>query len=133
MGDRRGDHAGVLFPHGPSGRLARAASIHRAGVEFDRRRSAHPLGDHRTMKKIGFIAMSGIRAQNQELLQMGLTLPGFVERSKVIASLPSLSLLTLAGLTPKKFAVEYREIADLKLAGPLPEDFDLVAITSLSA
>ena len=37
--------------------------------------------------KIGFIAMSGIRAQNQELLELGLTLPGFVERSKVIASL----------------------------------------------
>lgn len=77
--------------------------------------------------------MSGIRAQNQELLQLGLTLPGFVERSKVIASLPSLSLLTLAGMTPKKFAVEYREILDLKNAGPLPEDYDLVAITSLSA
>jgi len=83
--------------------------------------------------KIGFIAMSGIRAQNQELLELGLTLPGFVERSKVIASLPSLSLLTLAGLTPKKFDVEYREILDLKQAGPLPEDYDLVAITSLSA
>jgi len=83
--------------------------------------------------KIGFIAMSGIRAQNQELLELGLTLPGFVERSKVIASLPSLSLLTLAGLTPKKFEVEYREILDLKQVGPLPEDYDFVAITSLSA
>jgi len=82
---------------------------------------------------IGFIAMSGIRAQNQELLQLGLTLPGFVERSKVIASLPSLSLLTLAGLTPAKFTVEYREIADLKSQPALPEDYDLVAITSLSA
>ena len=83
--------------------------------------------------KIGFIAMSGIRAQNQELLQLGLTLPGFVERSKVIASLPSLSLLTLAGLTPSEFDIEYREIFDLKQAGALPEDYDLVAITSLSA
>jgi radical SAM superfamily enzyme YgiQ (UPF0313 family) len=83
--------------------------------------------------KIGFIAMSGIRAQNQELLELGLTLPGFVERSKVIASLPSLSLLTLAGLTPKKFEVEYSEIFDLKQTGALPEDYDLVAITSLSA
>jgi radical SAM superfamily enzyme YgiQ (UPF0313 family) len=83
--------------------------------------------------KIGFIAMSGIRAQNQELLKMGLTLPGFVERSKVIASLPSLSLLTLAGMTPPKFTVEYREIADLKNAPALPDDYDLVAITSLSA
>src|SRR6266571_1223152 len=83
--------------------------------------------------KIGFIAMSGIRAQNQELLQLGLTLPGFVERSKVIASLPSLSLLTLAGLTPGKFEIEYREIADLKKEPALPEDYDLVALTSLSA
>lgn len=83
--------------------------------------------------KIGFIAMSGIRAQNQELLKMGLTLPGFVERSKVIASLPSLSLLTLAGMTPPKFTVEYREIADLKNEPDLPDDYDLAAITSLSA
>ncbi len=83
--------------------------------------------------KIGFIAMSGIRAQNQELLQLGLTLPGFVERSKVIASLPSLSLLTLAGMTPPKFTAEYREIADLKKEPALPEDYDLVALTSLSA
>src|SRR6266436_5866468 len=90
------------------------------------------MGDNKTMK-IGFIAMSGIRAQNQELLELGLTLPGFVERSKVIASLPSLSLLTLAGLTPRKFDVEYREILDLKQAGALPEGYDLVALTSLSA
>jgi len=51
----------------------------------------------------------------------------------VIASLPSLSLLTLAGLTPPKFEVEYREILDLKTAGELPGGYDLVAITSLSA
>jgi radical SAM superfamily enzyme YgiQ (UPF0313 family) len=84
-------------------------------------------------KRIGFIAMSGIRAQNQELLKLGLTLPGFVERSKVIASLPSLSLLTLAGMTPPQFEVEYMEVADLKSAPELPDRFDLVAITSLSA
>jgi radical SAM superfamily enzyme YgiQ (UPF0313 family) len=84
-------------------------------------------------KRIGFIAMSGVRAQNEELIAAGLTLPGFIERSKVIASLPSLSLLTLAGLTPDHFEIEYREIADLKAAGDLPDDYDLVALTSLSA
>ena len=84
-------------------------------------------------KRIGFIAMSGIRAQNAELLKLGLTLPGFVERSKVIASLPSLSLLTLAGMTPPHFEVEYMEIADLKSTPELPDRFDLVVITSLSA
>ena len=50
---------------------------------------------------IGLIAMSGIRVCDAELLRLGLTLPGFVERSKTVASLPSLGLLTLAGMTPK--------------------------------
>ena len=84
-------------------------------------------------KRIGFIAMSGVRVQNPELIAAGLTLPGFVERSKVIASLPSLSLLTLAGLTPDHFDIEYHEIADLKTLPSLPTHFDLVALTSLSA
>lgn len=86
--------------------------------------------------KIGLIAMSGIRVRNEELLKLGLTLPGFVERSKVIASLPSLGLLTLAGMTPAEHEVEYHEIADLKLsvaADQLPSGFDLVAISSFSA
>ena len=63
--------------------------------------------------KIGFIAMSGIRVCDEELLHMGLTLPGFVERSKVIASLPSLGLLTLAGMTPSEHDLHYFEVADL--------------------
>ncbi|MBI4657715.1 MAG: B12-binding domain-containing radical SAM protein [Verrucomicrobia bacterium] len=83
--------------------------------------------------KIGFIAMSGVRAHNDELTKLGLTLPGFVERNKIIASMPSLSLLTLAALTPDKFEVEYREIADLKTCPSLPADYDLVAISSFSA
>lgn len=83
--------------------------------------------------KIGFIAMSGVRAHNEELTRLGLTLPGFVERNKIIASLPSLSLLTLAALTPKKHEVSYHEIADLKTDSVLPDDFDLVAISSFSA
>ena len=76
--------------------------------------------------KIGFLAMSGIRAHDPELLELGLTLPGFVERSKVIASLPSLGLLTLAGLTPDKHDLRYLDIPDVDapdilsaLPGPL--------------
>lgn len=83
--------------------------------------------------KIAFIAMSGVRAHNAELTKLGLTLPGFVERNKTIASLPSLGLLTLAGLTPKKFDVSYLEIADLKQQEKLPLDFDLVAISTFTA
>jgi radical SAM superfamily enzyme YgiQ (UPF0313 family) len=85
------------------------------------------------MKRIGLIAMSGVRAHNEELTKLGLTLPGFVERNKVIASLPSLGLLTLAGLTPESFDVEYYEIADLKKGEALPEHFDLVALSTFTA
>jgi radical SAM superfamily enzyme YgiQ (UPF0313 family) len=85
------------------------------------------------MKTIGFIAMSGVRAHNPELTRLGLTLPGFVDRNKIIASLPSLGLLTLAGLTPKKFNIEYHEIADLRSAGDLPDHFDLVALSTFTA
>jgi radical SAM superfamily enzyme YgiQ (UPF0313 family) len=85
------------------------------------------------MKRIGFIAMSGVRAHNAELTKLGLTLPGFVDRNRIIASLPSLGLLTLAGLTPETFAVEYHEIADLRKLSELPDHFDLVALSTFTA
>ncbi len=88
----------------------------------------------KTKKRIAFIAMSGVRAHNAELTALGLTLPGFVERNKQIASLPSLGLLTLAGLTPREhFDVEYHEIADLKTLPELPTHFDLVALSTFTA
>jgi radical SAM superfamily enzyme YgiQ (UPF0313 family) len=83
--------------------------------------------------RIGLIAMSGIRVCDTELLELGLTLPGFVERSKTIASLPSLGLLTLAGMTPDKHSVEYLEVPDIKEMPKLPERFDLIAISTYSA
>ena len=83
--------------------------------------------------KIAYIAMSGVRAHNEELTRLGLTLPGFVNRNKIIASMPSLGLLTLAGMTSRSHDVHYLEIADLRTAGELPADFDLVAISSFSA
>jgi radical SAM superfamily enzyme YgiQ (UPF0313 family) len=83
--------------------------------------------------RLGLIAMSGVRAHNKELTELGLTLPGFIERNKTIASLPSLGLLTLAGLTPRDIDVEYVEVADLSEAAHLPGDYDVVAISSFSA
>lgn len=85
------------------------------------------------MMRIGLIAMSGVRAESAELLAVGLTMPGVVERSKVVASLPSLSLLTLAGMTPEDIEVTYHEIQDFAGLSALPDTFDLVAITSLTA
>ena len=83
--------------------------------------------------KLGLIAMSGVRCRNEELMDMGLTLPGFVERSQVIASLPSLGLLTLAGMTPPEIEVSYHEVPDPQELSELPGRFDVVAISSFTA
>jgi radical SAM superfamily enzyme YgiQ (UPF0313 family) len=85
--------------------------------------------------KIGFLAMSGIRAHDDELLKLGLTLPGFVERSKTVASLPSLGLLYLAAATPdaERHELKYFEAeADRKEPAEV-YTCDLVAISTFSA
>jgi hypothetical protein len=83
--------------------------------------------------KLGLLAMSGVRAHNPELTALGLTLPGFVERNRTIASLPSLGLLTLAGLTPDSIDVEYIDVPRVHPEPWLPGAFDAVAISSFSA
>lgn len=82
--------------------------------------------------KIGLMAMSGVRVRTKELASLGVTLPGFVRRGRVIASLPSLGLLTVAGLTPARHDVTYVEIEDLQRSAPL-SPFDLVGISSFTA
>ncbi len=78
--------------------------------------------------------MSGVRVCDEDLLRIGLTMPGFVERDKVIASLPSLGLLTLAAHTPDHWRIEYRDhdAGDFD-AAEVAREFDLIAISSLSA
>src|SRR5688500_20082962 len=81
---------------------------------------------------VALIAMSGVRAANPELTRVGLTLPGFVERSRVIASMPSLSLLTLAALTPERVELSYHEVRDLAEVAELPR-CDLAAVSTMTA
>lgn len=83
-----------------------------------------------------FLAMSGVRVREPELRQLGMTLPGFVERGRTIARLPSLGLLTLAGMTPPDWRVSYREIDELDepvVQEILASDVILVAISALTA
>ena len=79
------------------------------------------------------MAMSGVRAHDPALTALGLTLPGFVERNKVIASLPSLGLITLAALTPEHHDISYYEIEDYREGGRLPQSLDIVALSTFSA
>ncbi len=83
--------------------------------------------------RIGFIAISGTRVHDPELAALGLTLPGFVRRHKEIAALPSLGLLTLAGMTPDDWPAEYVELPDAAGRPSLAGDFDVVAISALGA
>ncbi len=83
--------------------------------------------------KIGLISLSGIQVRDRELLNQGLTLPGVVERSKVVASLPNLGLLILGGMTPSYHHVTYMDIDSYSDLNSLDNDFDLVAISSYSA
>ena len=83
--------------------------------------------------KIGLLAMSGIRAHDPELLALGLTLPGFVERSKQVAALPSLGLLNLAAVTPPGHELIYAEAPADRGEPDFLYDCDLVAISTFSA
>jgi radical SAM superfamily enzyme YgiQ (UPF0313 family) len=91
-----------------------------------------------TMKdyKVVLISMSGVRVYNQKLLELGLTLPGFVDRSKVIASLPSLGLLTLASHTPENWEVIYRELdnyTENEIEEIISQKPNVIAFSSLTA
>lgn len=86
--------------------------------------------------KVVLIAMSGVRVYNEKLLNIGLTLPGFVDRSRVIASLPSLGLLTLAAHTPKNWEVVYKELdnyTEREIKEILDLKPDIIAFSSLTA
>jgi radical SAM superfamily enzyme YgiQ (UPF0313 family) len=82
--------------------------------------------------KLALIAMSGLWTYNPELVELGMTLPGFLERGKAIASLPSLGLLTLAGMTPDRFEVSYHEIQDIRQVDELPP-CDVAAVSAFTA
>lgn len=83
--------------------------------------------------KIGLIAMSGVRVINPRLVEMGVTLPQFVSRGQVIASLPSLALTTLAAETPDDVTVEYVEVDDVRGVKDVRTDFDAVGLSSYTA
>ncbi len=86
-----------------------------------------------SIARVGLLAVSGVRVYNERLIRLGVTLPGFVERARVIASMPSLGLLTLAAATPDGYDVTYLESPEFD-AATLPGDaFDIVAISSFTA
>ncbi len=84
--------------------------------------------------KIGLIAIAGVKLQTRKFIDLGITLPQFINRGQVIAQLPSLALLTVAGATPEGVEVEYVEVDDVAAHAEQPRlDFDLVALSTYTA
>ena len=84
-------------------------------------------------ERLGLIAVSGVRVYNDRLTRFGVTLPGFFERARTIASMPSLGLLTLAAVTPDDFDVRYHECPDFDPVALARLRFDIVGISSFTA
>lgn len=83
--------------------------------------------------RIALVAVSAMGAANRESLGPGFDSPAFVARNRAIQSLPSLALLTLAGMASRDHDFQYFEMEDLGPNGELPGKFDLAAISSYTA
>ncbi len=83
--------------------------------------------------KIGFLALSGLRAYDPRLMELGMSLPAVVQRSRIVSAMPSLGLLYLAAVTPKGHELRYFEGVDELQLPPEVFSCDLVALSSLSA
>lgn len=124
--DSCGSDAERLFSDGMANRFSAFLFYSRfSGRDWD----LYPI-ENVTMK-LGLIALSGLRLCDAPLLELGLSFPDVQRRAREIQALPSLGLLTLAGMTPAAIEVEYLEIADLD--GDLPDRFDAVALSTLTA
>jgi radical SAM superfamily enzyme YgiQ (UPF0313 family) len=84
--------------------------------------------------RIGLIAIAGVKLQTRKFIDLGITLPQFINRGQVIAQLPSLGLLSIAGATPDGVDLEYLEVVDVSEHAADPRrDFDLVALSTSTA
>jgi radical SAM superfamily enzyme YgiQ (UPF0313 family) len=88
------------------------------------------------MPHVAMAPFTGFRVREEEMLALGMTLPGLKHRAAAIAQLPALGLITLAGLTPPGWSCSYHEAAcaDEELADEIlryrPK---LVALSALTA
>ncbi|OWK37788.1 BchE/P-methylase family protein [Fimbriiglobus ruber] len=82
------------------------------------------------------VPFTGFRVREEEMLALGMTLPGLAHRAAAVAQLPALGLLTLAGLTPPHWTCSYHEAdhASASLADEIARQHPtLVALSALTA
>lgn len=62
------------------------------------------------MPHVALIAMSGFRVRERRMLELGMQLPGLAARAAAVGALPSLGLLTLAGMLPQGWTASFHEV-----------------------
>jgi radical SAM superfamily enzyme YgiQ (UPF0313 family) len=88
------------------------------------------------MPHVALVAFTGFRVREQEMLELGMTLPGLKQRGQAIGQLPALGLLTLAGMTPEQWTCSYHETGsspESSVEEVLARRPALVAISALTA
>jgi radical SAM superfamily enzyme YgiQ (UPF0313 family) len=88
------------------------------------------------MPHVAYVPFTGFRVREEEMLALGMTLPGLKERAAAVAQLPALGLLTLAGATPAHWSGSYHEAirADDSFADEvIRERPTIVALSALTA
>ena len=88
------------------------------------------------MPHLVFVPFTGFRVREEQMQELGMSLPGLQQRAKAIAELPALGLLTLAGMLPKAWTCSYRgtQSADeIFVEQVLAEQPDLVVVSALTA
>lgn len=88
------------------------------------------------MPHVAFLPFSGVRVREQEVLALGMTLPGLRERGAAVSQLPALGLLTLAGMLPQDWTCSYRPVSEANealLEEVVAERPTLAALSALTA
>lgn len=88
------------------------------------------------MPHVVFVPLSGMRVREEELLALGMALPGLQPRARAVGQLPALGTLTLAGLNPAHWTCSYHEasLVDRALVEAIgAERPDLIAVSALTA
>jgi radical SAM superfamily enzyme YgiQ (UPF0313 family) len=88
------------------------------------------------MPHVALLSFSGLRVREERLAELGVRLPGLSARSAAISQLPSLGLLTIAGMLPDDWTCSYREVTavdDKLLQDLVCERPQLVAVSALAA
>lgn len=89
-------------------------------------------------RRLTFVSMSGLRVGHEELMALGMQLPGLRKRANALQALPPLGILTLAAMAPEGWTccmvndLGQNSIAEV-VAEILETEPDVVAFSSLTA